>query len=75
MQNLKTDRNIGPALRRLRKENRLTQDVLAYPCAAHPCFETGEWKLSISLLAALKDLYQCSCDDFFEGIRPGGREA
>ena len=85
MQKLKADQNIGPALRRLRKEKQLTQDMLVarlqtgyglvYTRATYSRFETGELNIPISLLTALKDLYQCSYDDFFEGLRPGGREA
>ena len=68
---------MGDNLRRLRAESGLSQEKLCAELQRRGCdigrttyekYETGELNIRISVLIALKKIYSCSYDDFFEGL-------
>ena len=68
---------MGDNLRRLRKEQNLSQEKLCAQLQRLGCdigrttyekYENGELNIRISVLVALKKLYQCSYDAFFAGL-------
>ena len=75
---LKHDISIGGNLRRLRKQNNLSQEavaaklqVLGFPISREMVclMELGRYNIRVSVLLALKQLYQVySFDEFFEGL-------
>ena len=76
-QKLRRDRNIGENLRRLRCANGLSQEKLCAELQRRGCdigrttyekYETGELNIRISVLVALRKIYGCSYDAFFEGL-------
>ncbi len=76
-QKLRRDRNMGENLRRLRLDHGLSQEKLCAELQRHCCdigrstyekYEVGELNIRISVLVALKKIYGCSYDDFFEGL-------
>ena len=76
-QKLRRDRHMGGNLRKLRKEHELSQEGVCRELQLHGCdigrttyekYETGELNIRISVLIALKKIYRCSFDDFFEGL-------
>lgn len=76
--NLKQDVSIGDNLRALRKNARLSQESVAaklqlmeIPASREIIsqMERGEYSIRISVLKALKEIYNVSSyDDFFTGI-------
>lgn len=76
--NLKQDISIGDNLRALRKNARLSQESVAaklqlmgIPASREIIsqMERGEYSIRISVLKALKEIYNVSSyDDFFTGI-------
>ncbi len=77
MQKLKVDMKIGNNLRSLRKEHGYTQDQLIAQMARYGVdvtrsyysrFETGELNIPIQVLVALHQVYNCSYDQFFNGL-------
>jgi transcriptional regulator with XRE-family HTH domain len=76
-QKLRRDLNIGDNLRRLRYNSGLSQEKL---CAelqrqghdigrtTYAKYEAGELNIKISILVALKKIYNCSYDEFFFGL-------
>ena len=76
-QKLRRDLNIGDNLRRLRYDFGLSQEKL---CAelqrkgydigrtTYAKYESGELNIKISILVALRKLYNCSYDEFFFGL-------
>lgn len=77
MQKLKVDMKIGNNLRSLRKEYGYTQDQLIAQMARYGVdvtrsyysrFETGELNIPIQVLVALHQVYNCSYDQFFNGL-------
>lgn len=77
MQKIRVDINIGSNLRDLRKQHNLTQDQtvaklgvlgIEIPRSTYARFETGELNVPVSVLVALRSLYRCSYDNFFEGL-------
>ena len=77
MQKLKVDMKIGNNLRSLRKEHGYTQDQLIAQMARYGVdvtrsyysrFETGELNMPIQVLVALHQVYNCSYDQFFNGL-------
>ena len=76
-QKLRRDRNMGDNLRALRKKAGLSQEKLCATLQLAGCdigrttyekYEAGELNIKISVILALKKIYQCSFDDFFEGL-------
>lgn len=76
-QKLRRDRSMGDNLRKLRLERRLSQEKLCAQLQRMGCdigrttyekYETGELNICISVLVALRKIYGCSYDAFFEGL-------
>mgnify|MGYP003399855933 CR=1 FL=1 len=76
-QKLRRDRNMGANLRRLREENNFSQEKLCIQLQLHSCdimrstyakYESCELNIPISVIVALKKIYKCSYDKFFEGL-------
>lgn len=76
-QKLRRDRNIGENLRRLRLAHGLSQEKLCAQLQLCGCdigrstyekYERGELNIRISVLVALRGIYSCAYDDFFEGL-------
>ena len=74
---MKQDLCIGGNLRQLRKAHKLSQEKLCAELQLRGCdigrttyekYESGELNIRISVLAALREIYGCSYDDFFAGI-------
>ena len=74
---MRRDRNMGKNLKRMRLERRISQEKLCAELQRRGCdigrttyekYETGELNIRISVLIALKKIYSCSYDDFFEGL-------
>ena len=68
---------MGNNLKRMRLERRISQEKLCVELQRRGCdigrttyekYETGELNIRISVLIALKKIYSCSYDDFFEGL-------
>ena len=76
-QKLRRDRNMGSNLKMMRLERKISQEKLCAELQRRGCdigrttyekYETGELNIRISVLIALKKIYACSYDDFFEGL-------
>ena len=76
-QKLRRDRNMGDNLRRLRKEANLSQEKLCAELQRQGCdigrstyekYEAGQLNIRVSVLIALRKIYQCSYDAFFAGL-------
>lgn len=76
-QKLRRDRNIGDNLRKLRFNNNFSQEKLCAELQLYGCdigrstyakYEAGELNIKISVILALKEIYNCSFDDFFDGL-------
>ncbi len=68
---------MGANLRKLRKEKGFSQEGLCRELQLLGCdigrttyekYETGELNIRISVLIALKKIYRCTYDDFFDGL-------
>ena len=79
-QKLRRDRHMGKNLRDMRKAHGLSQEGVCRELQLLGCdigrttyekYETGELNIRISVLIALKKIYRCSFDDFFEGLDKG----
>ena len=76
-QKLRRDRCIGYNLRTLRDKYGISQEKLCAELQRRGCdiarscyakYESGELNIRISVLIELKKIYNCSFDDFFEGL-------
>ena len=76
-QKLRRDLNMGDNLKKLRIANNYSQEKLCVELQRRSCdigrttyskYEAGELNIRISVIIALKKLYNCSYDDFFEGL-------
>lgn len=76
-QKLRRDRNMGANLKRLREDNKLSQEKLCVLLQLRSCdimrstyakYESCELNIPISVIIALKQIYNCSYDDFFDGL-------
>lgn len=76
-QKLRRDCNMGANLRKLRKEHGFSQEKLCAELQRRGCdvgrstyekYETGELNIRISVIVNLRKIYDCSYDDFFEGL-------
>lgn len=76
-QKIKTNNQFGLNLRKLRKQNKLTQEqvvaklqILGFDMSRsiYAQIECGTYNIRITELAALKDIFSTTYDSFFEGI-------
>ena len=76
-QKIRRDLNMGDNLRRLRISSGLSQEKLCAQLQLKGCdigrttyakYEAGELNIRASVIVALKDIYNCSYDDFFSGL-------
>lgn len=75
---LRQDFNIGINIRILRKQAKLTQEMLVAKLqlqgsnttrSTYSRYETGELNIKISDLVYMKDIFNCSFDDFFIDLK------
>ena len=73
-QKIRRDRNMGDNLRRLRKQEKLSQEKLCAELQRRGCdigrttyakYESGELNIRASVIVELRKIYHCSYDDFF----------
>ena len=76
-QKIRRDRNMGDNLRRLRTDKGISQEKL---CAelqrrggdigrtTYAKYEAGELNIRASVIIELRKIYNCTFDDFFEGL-------
>ena len=76
-QKLRRDRRIGDNLRILRDNHGISQEKLCAELQRRGCdiarsvyakYESGELNVRISVLIELKKIYNCTFDEFFEGL-------
>lgn len=76
-QKLRRDRNIGDNLGKLRHQHGISQEKLCAELQRRGCdigrstyakYEAGELNIRISVIIELKKIYNCTYDDFFEGL-------
>ena len=76
-QKLRRDRNMGDNLRRLRLEKDISQEKLCAELQRRGCdigrstyakYEAGELNIRVSVIMELKKIYECSYDEFFDGL-------
>ena len=76
-QKLRRDLNMGDNLRRLRDSAGLSQEKLCAELQRRGCdigrttyakYESGELNIRISVIVSLKKIYNCTYDDFFQGL-------
>ena len=76
-QKIRRDRNMGDNLRCLRGMHGLSQEKLCVQLQRMGCdigrttyakYEAGELNIRASVLIALKQIYDCTYDDFFLGL-------
>lgn len=76
-QKIRRDRNIGNNLRRLRVENKISQEKLCAELQRRGCdigrstyakYEAGELNIRASVIIELRKFYGCAYDDFFTGL-------
>lgn len=76
-QKIKTNSQFGLNLRKLRKQNKLTQEqvvaklqILGFDMSRsiYAQIECGTYNIRVTELAALKDIFSTTYESFFEGI-------
>ena len=76
-QKIRRDRNMGDNLRKLRLDHDISQEKLCVELQRRGCdigrstyakYEAGELNIRASVIIELKKIYNCSYDDFFEGL-------
>ena len=76
-QKIRRDRNMGDNLRKLRLDHDISQEKLCAELQRRGCdigrstyakYEAGELNFRSSVIIELKKIYNCSYDDFFEGL-------
>ena len=76
-QKIRRDRNMGDNLRKLRLDHDISQEKLCAELQRHGCdigrstyakYEAGELNIRASVIIELKKIYNCSYDDFFDGL-------
>ena len=76
-QKLRRDCNMGANLRKLRLDHNFSQEKLCAELQRNVCdigrstyekYEVGELNIRISVLIKLRKIYNCSYDDFFNGL-------
>lgn len=77
IQKIRQDRIIGDNLRDLRVKNGFSQEKLCAELQRRGCdiarsayakYEAGELNVKVSVILALKEIYNCQFDDFFAGL-------
>ena len=77
IQKIRQDRIIGDNLRDLRIKNGFSQEKLCAELQRRGCdiarsayakYEAGELNVKVSVILALKEIYNCQFDDFFAGL-------
>ena len=76
-QKIRRDRNMGDNLRRLRTDMGISQETLCAELQRRGCdigrttyakYEAGELNIRASVIIELRKIYNCTFDDFFEGL-------
>ena len=76
-QKIRRDRNIGSNLKILREKHNISQEKLCALLQSRGCdigrstyakYENGELNVKASVLIELHKIYECSYDEFFEGL-------
>ena len=76
-QKIRRDRNMGENLRRLRTDKGISQEKLCAELQRRGCdigrttyakYEAGELNIRASVIIELRKIYNCTFDDFFEGL-------
>ena len=76
-QKIRRDRNMGDNLRKLRLDHDISQEKLCAELQRRGCdigrstyakYEAGELNIKASVIIELKKIYNCSYDDFFDGL-------
>ena len=76
-QKIRRDRNMGDNLRRLRIKKDISQEKLCAELQRRGCdigrstyakYEAGELNIKASVIIELRKIYNCSYDEFFEGL-------
>ena len=76
-QKIRRDRNMGENLRRLRIDKGISQEKLCSELQRRGCdigrttyakYEAGELNIRASVIIELRKIYNCTFDDFFEGL-------
>lgn len=76
-QKIRRDRNMGNNLRRLRLQKGISQEKLCAELQLRGCdigrstyakYEAGELNIKASIIIELRKIYNCTYDDFFEGL-------
>ena len=76
-QKIRRDRNMGDNLPRLRIDKGVSQEKLCAELQRRGCdigrttyakYEAGELNIRASVIIELRKIYNCTFDDFFEGI-------
>lgn len=76
-QKIRRDRNMGDNLRKLRLEHDISQEKLCAELQCRGCdigrstyakYEAGELNIRASVIIELRKIYNCTYDDFFEGL-------
>ena len=76
-QKIRRDRNMGDNLRRLRLEKDISQEKLCAELQRRGCdigrttyakYEAGELNIRASVIIELRKIYNCTYDEFFEGL-------
>ena len=76
-QKIRRDRNMGDNLRKLRLDHDISQEKLCAELQRRGCdigrstyakYEAGELNIRASVLIELRKIYNCTYDDFFEGL-------
>ena len=76
-QKIRRDRNMGDNLRKLRLDHDISQEKLCAELQRRGCdigrstyakYEAGELNIRASVIIELRKIFNCSYDDFFEGL-------
>ena len=76
-QKIRRDRNLGDNLRRLRDQNKISQEKLCEELQRRGCdigrstyakYEAGELNIRAGVIIELRKMYNCTYDDFFAGL-------
>ena len=76
-QKIRRNRNMGDNLRRLRTNKGISQEKLCAELQRRGCdigrttyakYEAGELNIGASVIIELRKIYNCTFDDFFEGL-------
>ena len=76
-QKIRRDRNMGDNLRRLRKGLGISQEKLCAELQRRGCdigrttyekYERGELNIRASVIIELRKIYDCTYDEFFQGL-------